>query len=57
MGFRPCPMLRAALELAAKQNGRSLSQEIISRLERSFERPPDWELYVTRAQAREDEPA
>ena len=35
-GFRPTPQLRSALEMASKENGRSLSQEIESRLERSF---------------------
>ena len=36
MGFRPTPALRADLERAAEDNGRSVSQEIQSRLERSF---------------------
>ena len=36
MGFRPTPETRERLEKAAKANGRSMSQEIESRLERSF---------------------
>ena len=36
MGFRPTPEVRAKLEEAAKENGRSLSREIESRLEQSF---------------------
>jgi hypothetical protein len=36
MGFRPTPGIRGKLEEAAKANGRSMSQEIESRLERSF---------------------
>ncbi len=35
-GFRPTPQLRAALDKAANTSGRSLSQEIVSRLERTF---------------------
>ncbi len=35
-GFRPTPSLRSALEESSENNGRSLSQEIESRLERSF---------------------
>ncbi len=35
-GFRPTPRLRSALEKMSKENGRSLSQEIESRLETSF---------------------
>ena len=36
MGFRPTPEIRAKLEAAAERNNRSLSQEIESRLEKSF---------------------
>ncbi len=36
MGFRPTPETRERLEKASKANGRSMSQEIESRLERSF---------------------
>lgn len=36
LGFRPTPALRKLLDKAAKDNGRSLAQEISSRLERSF---------------------
>ena len=36
MGFRPTPEIRARLEAAARTSNRSLSQEIESRLERSF---------------------
>ncbi len=38
LGFRPTPEIRAKLEEAAAVADRSLSQEIESRLERSFER-------------------
>lgn len=34
--FRPTPDLKAGLENACKENGRSLSQEITYRLDRSF---------------------
>ncbi len=37
MGFRPTPGIRGKLEEAAKANGRSMSQEVEHRLERSFE--------------------
>ncbi len=37
MGFRPTPGIRGKLEEAAKANGRSMSQELEHRLERSFE--------------------
>ena len=36
MGFRPTPEIRGKLEEAAKANGRSMSQEVEHRLERSF---------------------
>jgi hypothetical protein len=36
IGFRPTPQIRRALEEAARQNGRSVSQEIMSRLEHSL---------------------
>jgi hypothetical protein len=36
MGFRPTPEVRAKLEQAAQANGRSMSQEVESRLEASF---------------------
>ena len=36
MGFRPTPGVRAKLERAAQANGRSMSQEVESRLEASF---------------------
>ena len=36
MGFRPTPEVREKLEAAAKENGRSLSREVESRLEQSF---------------------
>ena len=36
MGFRPTPEIREKLEEAAKANGRSMSQEVEHRLERSF---------------------
>ncbi len=36
MGFRPTPGVRAKLEQAAQANGRSMSQEVESRLEASF---------------------
>ena len=36
MGFRPTPEIRASLERAAQANGRSMSQEVQARLERSF---------------------
>ena len=37
MGFRPTPGLRASLEDAARRQGRSVSKEIESRLERSVQ--------------------
>ncbi len=40
-GFRPTPEIRAKLEAAARENGRSLSQEIESRLERSLGQEED----------------
>jgi hypothetical protein len=40
MGFRPTPDLRRRLEAATDASGRSLSQEIESRLERSFSEEP-----------------
>ncbi len=36
MGFRPTPEIREKVEEAAKANGRSMSQEVEHRLERSF---------------------
>ena len=36
MGFRPTPEIREKLEEASKANGRSMSQEVEHRLERSF---------------------
>ncbi len=36
MGFRPTPQIRAKLEQAAHENGRSMSQEVEARLEASF---------------------
>ena len=36
MGFRPTPKIREKLEEAAKENGRSMSQEVEHRLEQSF---------------------
>ena len=36
VGFRPTPKLRSQLETAAAEDGRSMSQEIVSRLEASF---------------------
>ena len=36
LGFRPTPGVRRNIDDAAKKNGRSLSQEIESRLEQSF---------------------
>jgi len=36
MGFRPTPEIRAKLEQAAHENGRSMSQEVEARLEASF---------------------
>ena len=36
MGFRPTPEIREKLEKASKANGRSMSQEVEHRLERSF---------------------
>lgn len=36
MGFRPTPKIRAKLEKAARENSRSLSREIESRLEHTF---------------------
>ena len=36
LGFRPTPELREQLDNASKSNGRSVAQEIQSRLEKSF---------------------
>ena len=36
IGFRPTPDLRKRLQTAAEFSGRSISQEIVSRLEHSF---------------------
>ena len=36
MGFRPTPEIRTKLEETSKANGRSMSQEVEARLERSF---------------------
>ena len=38
MGFRPTPAIREKLEKTATENGRSMSQEIETRLELSFAR-------------------
>jgi len=37
LGFRPTPGLRSMLNKAAERNGRSVGQEVQSRLERSFQ--------------------
>ena len=47
MGFRPTPEIRQRLEAAAQENGRSMSQEIEHRLERSFIME-DVDSYLTR---------
>ncbi|GAA5785644.1 Arc family DNA-binding protein [Chitiniphilus shinanonensis] len=38
-GLRMLPELREKIELAAKENGRSMNAEIVQRLEASFEPP------------------